>query len=393
MSSGFVARLAARRDATALAMRNAMVQHVQVYSGQSSARQLTLLGEIHDTWRPVLKQAARDEPLGDDDLEPYRALGRSRGINSFPLHELRAGFEVAHTTGLRECLSMIEPGDGGEPIAFTAWGVRELPRIMSVVENSYAAARGTAGDRSQARKLLLDRLLQGVNSDDLASALGLVLPSGYLVLLCRPRVQRPDSTLKHAAIARQLDAVPGLLWRADTSSRCLLALLPVHSGVEVARALARELVASLADALGERLNAAEAPGAALDAIPGALREAQQALSLVCAMPDAENRPYGTDELLVELAVARQPAIRRRLAELLGPLQRGTDLQRTLEVLFDCGLDRQRTTAALHIHRRSLTYRIQRIRELTGLDPTTAHGIQLLRAAVTAARLPATVPSP
>ncbi|MFF4860046.1 helix-turn-helix domain-containing protein [Streptomyces rubiginosohelvolus] len=36
-----------------------------------------------------------------------------------------------------------------------------------------------------------------------------------------------------------------------------------------------------------------------------------------------------------------------------------------------------------MHRRTLTYRIKRIRELTGLDPTTAHGIQLLRAALTA----------
>lgn len=393
MDRGYFARLAARRDSTALAMRNAMVRQVPLYGALSSTRQVALLGEIHDTWRPVLKQAAKDEPLTEADLEPYRILGRNRGMKSFPLGELRAGFEVAHTTGLRECLSMIEPGDGGASIAFTAWGVRELPRIMSTVESAYARACGTAGDRSQARQLLMDRLTQGRPAGDVASALGTELPSGYLVLLCKPRGDGPDCSFRGGLPTGQLDSVPGLLWQADHASGGLLVLLPVEASAAAARATARGLVTSLANALGRRLSAAEAHGATLDDVPAAVHDARQSLALVGAMPDAESRPYGADELLVELAVARQPAVRRKLTELLAPLQRGTDLQRTLEVLFDCGLDRQRTTAALHIHRRSLTYRIQRIRELTGLDPTTAHGIQLLRAALTATRLPATLTSP
>jgi sugar diacid utilization regulator len=111
------------------------------------------------------------------------------------------------------------------------------------------------------------------------------------------------------------------------------------------------------------------------------------MTIVIAMPDATVHPYEMDELLVELAVARQPALKSRLVDVLAPLQDGKDLLRTLEVLFDCGLDRERTTRMLHIHRRTLGYRLRRIRDLTGIQPNTAHGIQLLRSALVATRLP------
>ncbi|MGH3375669.1 MAG: helix-turn-helix domain-containing protein [Actinoallomurus sp.] len=42
----------------------------------------------------------------------------------------------------------------------------------------------------------------------------------------------------------------------------------------------------------------------------------------------------------------------------------------MAVLFDCDLDREKIARALHIHRRALTYRIQRIWDLTRLDPAT-----------------------
>jgi hypothetical protein len=94
-----------------------------------------------------------------------------------------------------------------------------------------------------------------------------------------------------------------------------------------------------------------------------------------------------DGLLLELSIARQPDIRRRLAALLAPLDAGPDLRRTLDVLFACDLDRERTASELYIHRRTLRYRLDRIKSLSGIDPHSARGIQLLRAALTADRLP------
>jgi DNA-binding PucR family transcriptional regulator len=107
-----------------------------------------------------------------------------------------------------------------------------------------------------------------------------------------------------------------------------------------------------------------------------------------AIPDADRRLYRIDDLLVELAIFRQPDIRRRLAGLLSPLEAGTDLRQTLMVLLACNLDRERAARELCIHRRTLRYRIDRIRDLSGIDPDSLSGLQLLRAALTAARLPA-----
>ncbi|MFA1543002.1 PucR family transcriptional regulator [Actinomadura monticuli] len=89
---------------------------------------------------------------------------------------------------------------------------------------------------------------------------------------------------------------------------------------------------------------------------------------------------------MELAILEQPAIRGRLAAVLKPLDAGTDLRRTLEVLLACNLDRERAARELWIHRRTLHYRLDRIRDLSGVDPSSARGIQLFRAALTSARL-------
>ncbi|WP_279579304.1 PucR family transcriptional regulator [Fodinicola feengrottensis] len=138
------------------------------------------------------------------------------------------------------------------------------------------------------------------------------------------------------------------------------------------------------------LHVLESVAASPQAVPAAYAEAKNSIALIAAMPDAENRPYHVNELLIESTISAQPALRRKLAGLLEPLDQGKDLRRTLEILFACGLDREKTAKRLYIHRRTLTYRLLRIRTLTGFDPAAAHGIQVLRCALTAARLPASL---
>ncbi|MFD0532815.1 helix-turn-helix domain-containing protein [Actinomadura luteofluorescens] len=56
------------------------------------------------------------------------------------------------------------------------------------------------------------------------------------------------------------------------------------------------------------------------------------------------------------------------------------------MLLACNLDRERAARELWIHRRTLHYRLDRIRELSGVDPSSARGLQLFRAALTSVRL-------
>ncbi|MFR9676880.1 PucR family transcriptional regulator [Streptomyces sp. TR06-5] len=380
--TAFFGRLTARRDATAVAIRDELIRHVPSYGAQSATQQSLLLREVHQTWRPVLDRAASDEPLDEQDLAVYRSLARTRALQAFPFADFRSGFEVAHTAGLRECLALAEPGDTVHPVAFTRWGVRELPRVLDAVTESYLEACRQRGRRSAARELLLEALLAGRRPAGTSPP-----PAGYLILLYRPvPADRPRLDGRQTAAEQVLLKSEGALWRGGPSVGGMTLLVPVEDRPAIARKTAADLTEALAEVWGHRLRVAEAYAPTVGDIPAAHHEARRTLVLVCAAPDAESRPYRAEEFLVELALARQPDIRKQLTRLLEPLRSGTDLRHTLEVLFDCGLDRGRTAEALHLHRRSLTYRLQRIRQLSGFDPTTAHGIQVLRAALSAARL-------
>lgn len=48
-------------------------------------------------------------------------------------------------------------------------------------------------------------------------------------------------------------------------------------------------------------------------------------------------------------------------------ERGGDLLRTLRAFFECGENVSRAAEALFLHRNSVPYRLERVRELTGLD--------------------------
>jgi purine catabolism regulator len=48
-------------------------------------------------------------------------------------------------------------------------------------------------------------------------------------------------------------------------------------------------------------------------------------------------------------------------------ERDSDLIRTLTVYFDCGENASEAADRLFLHRNSVPYRLERVRELTGLD--------------------------
>lgn len=63
-----------------------------------------------------------------------------------------------------------------------------------------------------------------------------------------------------------------------------------------------------------------------------------------------------------------------------PLTR-PDLVATLRAYYFNDMNRTAAAAALHIHRRTLDYRLQRVRTATGVDPVSTVGVRLLSAAV------------
>jgi sugar diacid utilization regulator len=93
-----------------------------------------------------------------------------------------------------------------------------------------------------------------------------------------------------------------------------------------------------------------------------------------------------DEVLVERALTGSPAAVAQLAGVVETLTPWPHLSGTLCALYDHDLDRSATADALHVARRTLTNRLDRIHRLTGVHPTSARGVQTFMTALAAHRL-------
>ncbi|WP_231609763.1 CdaR family transcriptional regulator, partial [Rhodococcus sp. CX] len=83
--------------------------------------------------------------------------------------------------------------------------------------------------------------------------------------------------------------------------------------------------------------------------------------------------------------------REYLARVLEPLDDTPELIETLETHIAHDLSRQLTARTLHVHANTVDYRLKRIAQLTGYDPTRPSGLRQLQAAIVARRLEGVVP--
>ena len=120
-------------------------------------------------------------------------------------------------------------------------------------------------------------------------------------------------------------------------------------------------------------------------VPRAAAQAHDIVKLARIL-DRPPGAYLLRDVLLEYQLTRPSDAQDALANLIEPLDRNPDLLRTLEAYLSEDLDRRRTAGALHVHPNTFDYRLRRIIELTGLDPATTHGLQLLGAALAARRL-------
>jgi len=112
------------------------------------------------------------------------------------------------------------------------------------------------------------------------------------------------------------------------------------------------------------------------ALPAAVREAGYALGLATRDPGRLHVAGHTDLATHQALLAHVPDDLRSgyVQRLLGPLRAHDErhhaaLEETLDVFLQCSGSWSRCAARLHIHVNTLRYRIARIAELTGRDPT------------------------
>jgi DNA-binding PucR family transcriptional regulator len=99
----------------------------------------------------------------------------------------------------------------------------------------------------------------------------------------------------------------------------------------------------------------------------------------------------TRDLLIYRVLARdQPALVDLVVSVLNPLARARGgagpLVETLATYFDCGCVATVAAAELHLSVRAVTYRLDRVKTLSGFDPADPAHRFTLQAAVLGARL-------
>jgi DNA-binding PucR family transcriptional regulator len=112
-----------------------------------------------------------------------------------------------------------------------------------------------------------------------------------------------------------------------------------------------------------------------------------AMEAVAGWPGAP-RPVHAAELLPERALLGDPAAIEALEDyIVGPLAAaGSALSNTLDAYLDSGGAVETCARKLFVHPNTVRYRLKRITEVTGRDPTNPRDAYVLRIASTVGRL-------
>jgi len=208
-----------------------------------------------------------------------------------------------------------------------------------------------------------------------AARLGCDLSAGGLMLCAtltsdRPRLVATTIAAEYpGALAEQLDGA------APDARPRIYAALPAGVGdgsPAAAMGLAQQLVGRLQRHAIVGLSSFHANPAELG---GAAHEAELVLEVLqqSGAPIAEEIGGGTYKLLFRMLASHPEEVRSFYEETVAVLVRyddkyRTELLRTLEAYLDANCNMNATATEIFTHRHTVAYRLERIHELTGLDP-------------------------
>ncbi|MCH0562338.1 MULTISPECIES: helix-turn-helix domain-containing protein [unclassified Streptomyces] len=346
-------------------------------------------GGVHDVAAAVSQ--VLDGTVEFTDAAPAVPLEASRADGHAVRHE---GDWIAAVAAGGELLGalVLHGHPGLDPV-----DQRTLERAAMVTSLLLLARRSAADAEQRVRGELLDDLLDARDRDprllrERASRLHADLDAVHVVLAARPdgtaadAEQQADARRRLWSAASHLAATRHGLAAARDGGTVLL--LPLATG-DTATHLARRTARHLGTAVHEPVTVgASAPVAQLAAHPEAVaaaytegRRCLDALRLLGRSGDgAAAEDFGFLGLL--LAGDRDMAgfVDRTIGQVVAyDGRRGTELLRTLEAYFACGMSPARTKDELHVHVNTVAQRLERVGRLLGDDwqsPDRALEIQL-----------------
>ena len=312
-------------------------------------------------------------------------------------------------------LDLVPVRAGAEMLGMLAVGVEEntadsegrrrsLEHGATVLALEMSKERAAAEVERRLRGDLVEELLAGgLEADEAerlarqAERLGHRLPQRAWVVTLEPDDDKTEASLTARGHQDRLDValtglirsrLPGALTLVRSSSAVFMVTDEVASDLAAVERLAAQILAAAAPVMKPG-TASVGIGNLANGVSELARshiEARQALRLTRRAGGrskvASYRSLGAFRLLLE--VQSPEALRRFVTELLGPLlqyaqSRDTPLLETLEALSAARWVRRAASRQLRIHINSMTYRVERIEALTGLqldDPETRVAISI-----------------
>src|SRR6185295_15224651 len=270
---------------------------------------------------------------------------------------------------------------------------------VATLAEGYAVARRDLVRREETlRRELIDDLLSG-DSDlgalvDRAEPFGLDLARVHQVALAAPSRRLPDADAAISALeAVVFDRLGDRDVLVATKDGLLVVLAPADAepspaAGELGRLTHEEL--SRLPRGGPWRVAVGRPYPGLYGIARSYEEAREALTLAVRLQTDPRVVTAHDLLIYRVLLRDQPAIVDLVQAVLSPLTgaRGgaEPLLQTLQTYFETGGIATEAAKRLHVAVRTVTYRLDRIKQLTGYDPADPMHRFTLQAAVLGARV-------
>jgi sugar diacid utilization regulator len=277
---------------------------------------------------------------------------------------------------------------------------------VATLADAYAEARRrmVRSEETRRRELIEDLLRGDSHTGELVERtepFGLDLTRPHQVLLAVPNERLPDVEAASSALERRvLDWVGDRDVLVATKDGLLVVVAPaglVAPGQPAPRELVKGDIGVLIEAELSRLQrggpwrvTVGRPYAGAYGIARSYEEAREALTMARTLNLDARVTHAEDLLIYRVLVRDQPAMVDLVHTVLGPLTRARDgaepLLETLSAYFEVGGVATEAALRLHLSVRAVTYRLDRVRTLSGYDPTSPEHRFTVHAAVLGAKM-------
>lgn len=339
-----------------------------------------------DVW---LSSVAEQRPARPDELAQFTASARSRARARFPLESLLHAYRIGGTVlwaALRREIAGGSQEDLTAGLDLAEEVLRYVDQVSTAVAQAYLDEREeliTTEERHhrQLIDLLLDEGPSSVVTEERAAAGGLTLAESYWVIT----VVVPDRRQVRTVIWRLRTVPTEQSVIAITTEHNILMLWPASadSGIQSLRRTHQALAAEDIDTLF----------AVAGPATRSLRTAAEESKTVAALSPDLTGIVRLDDLPLRALIQQSGArVREIVRDLVTPLltydqEHGADLAATLDAFIDSGASPRTTATRLYVHRNTVSYRLNRIASLTGLDPHQPRELFLLYAGLELTRHP------